>query len=180
MLLPIKPICSRPRKDGSSIIFIQYCYSASNRTILNTQLVIPPECWDNRRLFYSEGPQGVIRKIVEFYRLPNLKTEVYNLSFGDWDEVASKLNDKTVTNNGDRDKVLATVSLAVLDFISSHPNASIFAAGNTPARNRLYQMGISRVWEEIDDLFEVRGYVNGEWLPFERGISYTSFLLHKR
>lgn len=55
MLLPIKPICSRPRKDGSSVIFIQYCYSASHRTLLNTQLVIPPECWNKRRLCIDQS-----------------------------------------------------------------------------------------------------------------------------
>jgi hypothetical protein len=38
MLLPLKPICSRReiRRDGTSIIYIQYCFSSKHRTDLNT------------------------------------------------------------------------------------------------------------------------------------------------
>src|SRR3569833_1180308 len=43
MLLPIKPICQRKdmRKDGTSLIFIQYCCNSDNRTLLNTEIAIP-------------------------------------------------------------------------------------------------------------------------------------------
>jgi len=52
MLLPIKPICNakKTRRDGTSPIFLQYCYSASNRTLLNTGINIPPDCWNNKLL----------------------------------------------------------------------------------------------------------------------------------
>ncbi len=52
MLLPIKPICSpkKVRKDGTSPIFLQYCYSATKRTLLNTGINIPPDCWNNKLL----------------------------------------------------------------------------------------------------------------------------------
>ena len=55
MLLPIKPICERKdmRRDGTSVIYIQYCYSAEKRTLLNTQIAIPPEYWNKRRLCIS-------------------------------------------------------------------------------------------------------------------------------
>lgn len=51
MSLPIKPICSpqKIRKDGTAPIFLQYCYSPTNRTLLNTGIYIPPDCW-NRKL----------------------------------------------------------------------------------------------------------------------------------
>ncbi len=51
MLLPIKPICSarKMRRDGTSLIFIQYCESAENKTLLNTEIAIPPNYW-NRKL----------------------------------------------------------------------------------------------------------------------------------
>jgi integrase len=51
MSLPLKPICSakRVRRDGTSLIFLQYCYSADKRTLLNTGIGIPPAFWNKRR-----------------------------------------------------------------------------------------------------------------------------------
>ncbi len=51
MLSPIKAICERKdiRKDGTSLIFIQYCYSSGHRTLLNTEIAIPPGFWLNRK-----------------------------------------------------------------------------------------------------------------------------------
>ena len=50
MLLPIKPICSanKIRRDGTSLIFIQYCMSAENKTLLNTGITIPPRYWNKK------------------------------------------------------------------------------------------------------------------------------------
>ena len=50
MLLPIKPICSfsKIRRDGTSLIFIQYCQSAENKTLLNTEIAIPPNHWNKK------------------------------------------------------------------------------------------------------------------------------------
>lgn len=52
MLLPVKPICERKfvRRDGTSVIYIQYCFSAEKRTLLNTQIAIPPAYWNKKRL----------------------------------------------------------------------------------------------------------------------------------
>lgn len=51
MLLPIKAICKRKgaRRDGTSNIYIQYCYSPTHRTLLNTGIAIPPRYWNNRK-----------------------------------------------------------------------------------------------------------------------------------
>lgn len=55
MLLPIKPICEQKdmRRDGTSVIYIQYCYSAEKRTLLNTEIAIPPAHWNKKRLCIS-------------------------------------------------------------------------------------------------------------------------------
>lgn len=52
MLLPIKPICKKAlmRRDGTSIIFIQYCHSLEKRTLLNTGIAVPPNYWNLKRL----------------------------------------------------------------------------------------------------------------------------------
>ncbi|GAA4748957.1 site-specific integrase [Flavisolibacter ginsenosidimutans] len=49
-MLPLKLICERKniRKDGTSVVFIQYCYSAENRTILNTEIAVPPAFWNKK------------------------------------------------------------------------------------------------------------------------------------
>lgn len=61
MMLPIKPICSasKMRRDGTSIIFIQYCESAENKTLLNTEIAIPYNYW-NKKLKRISGalPKG--------------------------------------------------------------------------------------------------------------------------
>jgi hypothetical protein len=55
MLLPIKPICTvnKIRKDGTSFIFLQYCYSNKQRTLLNTGIAIPPRYWSSKDLSIS-------------------------------------------------------------------------------------------------------------------------------
>ncbi|MEJ7737043.1 MAG: site-specific integrase [Chitinophagaceae bacterium] len=57
MLLPIKPICERKylRRDGTSLIYIQYCFSSENRTLLNTEIAIPPNSWNKKRLCIAEN-----------------------------------------------------------------------------------------------------------------------------
>jgi len=62
MLLPIKPICERKdmRRDGTSLIYIQYCYSAEKRTLLNTEIAIPPLYWNKKRL-------GISNDLPEIY-----------------------------------------------------------------------------------------------------------------
>jgi site-specific recombinase XerD len=61
MLLPIKPICSasKMRRDGTSLIFIQYCESAENKTLLNTEIAIPPTCWNKKLTRIADAlPKG--------------------------------------------------------------------------------------------------------------------------
>lgn len=41
------------RKDGTSIIFIQYCLSLEKRTLLNSGIAIPPSYWNLKRLRIS-------------------------------------------------------------------------------------------------------------------------------
>lgn len=125
--------------------------------------------------FFSEGPKGKVRKLVRYKRIEEEPTEIYNLSFGDWDEAAGDADDSTKTNNHDRQKVLATVADTILDFTDLHPEAAIFAQGSTVSRTRLYQMGISSFWAEIDLLFLVIGYLNDEWIPFQKGVNFEAF-----
>lgn len=130
--------------------------------------------------FYSEGPKGRIKKAVQFGRFKHLGSETYNLGFGDWNDREERIDDQISTNNGDRDKVLATVGAIVLHFMMKYPHVNIFATGNTKSRNRLYRVGIARVFEEISQLYNIYGYSNGEWLPFQTNSDYDAFLLFSK
>lgn len=85
-----------------------------------------------------------------------------------------------VTNNSDSDKVLATVAATVIDFMKAHPNATLIATGSTLSRARLYQMAIGRKWNEINPIFEVKGYAAGNWKPFTFDIRFRAFLIKKK
>ncbi len=129
--------------------------------------------------FYSEGPKGVIKKIVEFQ--PTIQENVYNLAFGDYNEEAKAIDDKTVTNNGDSLKVLATVASTVYAFVEKHPKCWIVATGSTEARTRLYRMGLTNNLAEISEDFLVFGYTRDErWVTFEVGEDYEAFLVTKK
>lgn len=75
MLLPIRLICSskKIRKDGTSLLFIQYCQSAASKTTLNTEIAIPPKFWQKRNYRISDDLP------VAFGRAPELNKELQRL-----------------------------------------------------------------------------------------------------
>lgn len=127
--------------------------------------------------FFSEGPKGRIKKTIIYSQIED---NLFNLAFGDWNEDLNKLDDSTRSNNGDRDKILATVASTAIDFTDRFPQVEIFTEGSTPARTRLYQMGINDNLEEIDKDFEVQGYTEQEWEPFRKGVNYEAFLIKRK
>ena len=127
--------------------------------------------------FVSEGPKGSIPKLIKFSET-TLKG-FYNLAFGDKDLLTGEIDDKVVSNNGDSEKVLATIVSAVYAFTDQENEAWIYATGSTPARTRLYRMGITKYLEEVKQDFNVFGLLNGEWENFEKDIDYTAFLARR-
>src|ERR1700722_8785552 len=111
--------------------------------------------------FYSEGVKGKIPKLV-IYRETYLHG-FYNLGFGDKDEQTGEMDDFTITNNGDSQKVLATVASTLLNFTDKFPQAKVMAVGRTESRTRLYRMGICNNLEMIEMNFEVFGRKNNLW-----------------
>ena len=128
--------------------------------------------------FVSQGTQGDIQKIIVFSETP--VENLYNLGFGDKDPITGKVDDLVVSNNGDTDKVLATVANAVFLFTEKNPGFIVFAEGSTPARTRLYRMGIQRYWEDITSFFEVWGFFQNDWEIFIPNRAYQSFLVRRK
>ena len=52
MRIPIKPLCEqkRLRRDSTCNVYFQFFHDGEHRTFLNTQIKIPPEYWDKRKL----------------------------------------------------------------------------------------------------------------------------------
>ena len=65
-------------------------------------------------LFTSEGPKGKVKKLVAYSEM--LEKDVYNLAFGDYNEESGMIDDRTITNNEDSQKVLATVASTLYNF----------------------------------------------------------------
>jgi hypothetical protein len=125
--------------------------------------------------FFSKGPKGKIKKQVEFEQFePN--SIFFNIGFGDVDKHGN-INDLVITGNDDSQKVLATVALSIFKFFERYPNASVFATGSSKSRTRLYRIGISNNWKEIEQNYEVYGFFNNSWSNFEKGKEYEAFLI---
>ena len=80
MLLPIKPICKtdKVRKDGTSVVYIEYCLDSNRRTLLNTGMAVPPKYWHTKRGFISNGiPEscGIVDDLNEQLKLKLRRTE---------------------------------------------------------------------------------------------------------
>lgn len=127
--------------------------------------------------FISEGPRGNILKAVIY---DQIEEDLFNLAFGDWNAELKRIDDTNRSNNSDRDKVLATVAATAIDFTNKFPDAIIYTEGSTPARTRLYQMGITHNLEEISETFEIEGYINETWEPFQKGHNYEAFLVRRK
>ena len=127
--------------------------------------------------FISEGPKGSIKKIIRFTEIGR---NLFNIGFGDLEESTGNINDIVVTNNGDSRMVMATVASAIYDFIIKYPDALIAAKGSTPARTRLYRIGITNHFAEINQSFHVFGLTDKSWEPFIKGKTYDAFLIQKK
>ncbi len=128
--------------------------------------------------FTSEGQNGIIQKIVR-YEATSIEG-VYNLAFGDKDYLSGDFNDTVISNNGDSEKVLATVVATLYAFTDKYPNAWVYATGSTKARTRLYRIGISKYISEITEDFEIYGEIQDEWKIFEKNVDFDGFLVKRK
>ncbi len=79
-MLTVKPICkkSKARKDGTSVVFVQYCYDSTRRTLLNTGIAIPSQYWNEKLLKVSDSlpsPFGIAAELNKNIRELIRKTE---------------------------------------------------------------------------------------------------------
>ena len=128
--------------------------------------------------FLSEGRKGKIIKVIQFQQmnLPNL----YNLAFGDKNPDTGEVDDMIITDNGDSEKVLATVVAAIYTFANKYPDAWVYATGSTKARTRLYRLGINKYFDIVDTDFDIMGEEMNEWEWYQKGRDYQAFAVHRK
>lgn len=105
---------------------------------------------------------------------------LYNIALGDKLEGSDEIDDLIVTNNQDREKVLATVAATVIIFTKRRPKAQIYIEGSTRSRTRLYQIAISKYFDELSHLFDIKGFMDDDFYPFEKNNDYASFLITRK
>jgi hypothetical protein len=127
--------------------------------------------------FVSNGKKGALQKRVAFTETEWNK--VYNLAFGDVDE-EGEINDYIVSDNGDRDKILATVAYIVEAYTKRFPDRWIIFRGSTTERTRLYRMAVGLYLEELSTKFEIYAFVNENVVPFVKNLKINAFLINRK
>jgi hypothetical protein len=125
--------------------------------------------------FVSIGQKGKIPKIVQYS--PTNYKNLYNLGFGDKNSETGEIDDTIISNNGDSEKVLATVVTTLYAFIDKHKEAMVYATGSSQSRTRLYRMGITKYLAEIKEDFEIYSELENGWEEFQINIEYEAFLV---
>jgi hypothetical protein len=130
--------------------------------------------------FYSEGPKGSILKVVRFILVYGYPASYYNIIMGDWNKELNDIDDLSVTNNWDAEKVLATIAAIILDFTGIFSNAKVHVTGSTSSRTRRYQIGVNKFYHEIEKLFYVYGRIGEQWTPFQKNTNYDAFFIVRK
>lgn len=56
----------------------------------------------------------------------------------------------------------------------------VYSKGSTESRTRLYQIGISKFYKEIEKDFEIFGELDGRFERFKKDVNYNSFIVIKK
>jgi hypothetical protein len=127
--------------------------------------------------FISVGKKGEIHKRVSFIEM---QYGFFNMGLGDVDSQTGEVDYNTVTDNGDRNTVLATVSEIIEAFFEIYPSHTIYFKGTSNSRTRLYQMAINHYYDELSERFHILGELDQKMTRFNRNFNYKSFLILKK
>jgi len=76
--------------------------------------------------------------------------------------------------------VLGTVVAALYAFFEKNPEALVYATGSTLTRTRLYRIGITKFYDEIQNDFHLFGQIGQKLYTFEVGKEYDGFLSRRK
>ena len=127
--------------------------------------------------FVSIGKKGAIPKKIIFTSIEF--DDVYNLAFGDVNE-NGELDDYKISDNGDRNKILATIFSVVDFYTKKYPERWIAFRRSTKERTRLYRIAIGLNLEELCQIFEVYVYTAEGLKPFCKNMEVSVFVIKRK
>lgn len=98
----------------------------------------------------------------------------------DLNSLSGKMDFSAISDNGDTQKILATIYFAIFDFTNEYPQSNVIFFGNSTARNRLYRMAINHELKEISKTFDILGLWNDSWIPFLLNKNYNAFWISRK
>ncbi len=133
--------------------------------------------------FISQGKHGSLTKLVSFDAIDD-QGKIFNLALG---TITSdgQIDFTTTTNNGDRNKVLATVAEIVRIFLDNNTEKSVYLTGSDERRTVLYHRAIAYAYIELIQSFNIYGQTSPEiedknFDPFDSTITYYGFLIKNK
>jgi hypothetical protein len=129
--------------------------------------------------FRSIGKYGPILKRIAFVKTD--MPSVYNLAFGDVYE-NNEVDDLSISDNGDRNKILATLAKVIDRYTAKYPERWIYFRGSTEERTRLYRMAVGLNLEELSEKYEIYAEVEEsmDFLPFHKNMKISAFLVKRK
>lgn len=125
--------------------------------------------------FESVSEQKTVKKVVVYTPFGD-NSDIFNLGLVDALSDGS-YSDKSVTNNDDMEKVMATVIRTLLRFFEKYPTKMVYIEGSTAERTRLYRIIISRELSAIEELFAIYGLLDSLSEPFQKNQNYDAFVI---
>ncbi|RTQ46091.1 hypothetical protein EJV47_23365 [Hymenobacter gummosus] len=129
-----------------------------------------------RYTFTSVGPRPVDKLVL--YSETDIP-DVFNLALADV-EADGSLSYTSVRNNGDLERILATVAQTLPLFFAQYPTALVAFSGSTPSRTRLYQIVLAREVQAVSDDFVISGLRGSSLEPFVPNQAYDGFVVAMR
>jgi hypothetical protein len=127
--------------------------------------------------FISTGKHGERLKRVWF--MPSNIENIYNLVFGNL-IAEDEVDDFSVNDNGDRNKILATVAQAVNKYTKRYPERMIYFIGSTQSRTRLYRMAIGLNFEDLSLTFDIFAKTTNGIVPFCKNMEVIAFFIKRK
>ncbi len=136
--------------------------------------------------FISNGPNGMIRKVIVFEPLEDsylpLGNNLYNIALLDVLPDGT-LSDKNLSNNNDLSKILITTVQILAGYTTIFPDRAIFIQGSDEAgqRTSLYHRAIKNNFTVFEHDFDIEGIVSSSVKEkFNPAKKYIAFLVRRK
>ena len=129
--------------------------------------------------FLSVGRRGKFLKLIVFR--PTEYDNLFNLVFGDM-TTGGRLDVNSISDNGDRNKILATIFSAIDKYTKRYPERMIYFTGSTEARTRLYRMAIGLHLEELSLTYEIFAQMKSQdqFIKFQKNMEISAFVIRRK